>query len=233
MFGASSYIGYTLLFCVPALTLMWLRKDFFPILWQNLATIGLSTLILTLYGSLIWPVALKVGAWAYDPGKISGIKLFHYVYLDDVIWWLLIGLVFSSFITLSKYYEDRGRNLLLKEIRGLLRAFLYAFRGFRAISLERNSTIHVTVAIFVILEGVLFKISKQEWFWVILAIGLVLGFELMNTAVERLSTKISSGHDEEIRLIKDAAAAGVLIAALAAAAIGVKIFLARFFLALF
>ena len=232
MFGHQSYIGYTLLFCLPPLILLWLRREFFPILRKNIKGILLSTLALTLYGSLIWPIALKWGCWAYNESRISNRMLLGYVYIDDVLWWIFIGLVFSSFIAVAREYERQGTDIMLREIRGLLQSFKNAFMGFRAITLERNPTIHVAVAVFVILEGILLNISAAEWFVVALAIGLVIGFELMNAAIERLASRPESGHDPEIRLIKDAAAAGVLMAALAAAAIGLKIFFAKILAAL-
>ncbi len=233
MFGKHTYIAYTLMFCLPPLVLIWLRREFWPVLAERIRAIALATLILTVYGSLIWPVALKVGAWAYDPGRISGVKIFGWVYLDDVIWWLLVSWLMASFIALSTAYEDRGENLLWREITALVRSFKFALQGFRAIRLERNPTIHVAVAVFVVLEGIFLKISPGEWFVVILAIGLVIGFELMNAAVERLASRLGSNPDEDIRFIKDAAAAGVLMAALASAAIGFKIFLSRILLNLF
>ena len=79
MFEQMSYIGYTLLFCIPPLILMWLRKEFFLILRKNVTTIIISTVILTLYGCLIWPIALKYGAWSYSPEKITNIKLLGFV----------------------------------------------------------------------------------------------------------------------------------------------------------
>lgn len=227
MFGHHSYIGYTLLFCIPPLILMWLRREFFAILRRNIRSIVLSTLALTVYGSLIWPVALKYGAWGYHADRITGVKLLGYVYVDDVLWWILVSLVISSFIVISRDYEDRGVDIVWHEITSLVRSFKSAFQGFRAVTLERNPTVHVAVAAFVILEGIFLKISATEWFVVALAIGLVIGFELMNAAVERLANKLGTNPDEDIRLIKDAAAAGVLISALAAAAVGLKIFFAR------
>ncbi len=149
------------------------------------------------------------------------------VFIDDVIWWIFIGLIFSSFISLSTYYEDRGVDIVWREIRGLLASFRNALRGLRIITLERNSTIHVAVAVFVLMEGVLFRISKMEWLFVMVAIGAVLGFEILNSAVERLASKYSAQQDAEIGLIKDAAAAGVLVASAAAAVIGFVIFMSR------
>ncbi|MFQ5753783.1 MAG: diacylglycerol kinase family protein [bacterium] len=228
MFGHVSYLGYTLLFCIPPLLLFWMRREFFEILIKHIRPILLSTFVLTLYGSLIWPVAIRFGAWRYGSDKITNHMLFDYVYVEDVVWWLLISLIFSSFVTLSKCYEDKGLDIVLIEMKGLLKSFQDAFRGLKAVTLERNSTIHVAIATFVIIEGILFQISAQEWLFVFAAIGMVLGFELMNSSIECLATKLSVEMDAEIRLIKDAAAAAVLLASGAAVVIGVVIFASRF-----
>lgn len=227
MFDRRSYIGYTLIFCVPPLVLMWLRKEFAGIIFRRLGTILLSALVLMVYGCLLWPVAIKYGAWSYGSGKISGIILFRYVYLDDVIWWLFVVLVFSSFVVLSAHYEEHGEDIFLREVKGLLRSFINAFLGFRVITFEQNSTIHIAVAAFVVLEGILFRISWIEWLFVVMAIGLVVGFELLNSAVERIASRYTPRFDTEVRDLKDTAAAGVLISAIAAAAIGVIIFFSR------
>jgi diacylglycerol kinase len=56
---------------------------------------------------------------------------------------------------------------------------------------------------------------------------VVLGLELVNSVIERLGSRLAPGHDEEIRLVKDAAAAAVLCASIIAAAAGITIFLPR------
>jgi len=232
VFERLSYVGYTALFCLPPLVLLWLRREFVEVLRAKLRAILLSTLAVTLYGSLLWPVALERGAWAYGADRVTGIELLGYVYLDDVLWWLLIGLLLSSFVTLSTHYEDEGIDIVAREVRGLWAGFVSAFRGLRVVPLERNSTIHVAVALFVLLEALLFDLSATEWALVALAIGLVLGSELMNSAVERMADGASPERDARIGLIKDAAAAAVLVAALSAAAVGLTIFLHRVLAAL-
>ena len=225
MFNLWTYIGYTMLFCIPPLILLWLRREFFAILAENSKTITLSTAVLTIYGSLIWPIAIHYGAWTYTEGKFTGIKLFYYVYIDDVIWWLFVSFLFSSFIVLSAVYEKRGEDVFLHEVKGLLRSFKNALRGFKTIPLERNSTIHIAVAVFVLLEAVFLKLSPVEWFIVLILIGLVIALEMLNSAIEHLSSRVNPESDAEIRLIKDTAAAGVLIASGAVFIVGIKIFL--------
>ena len=228
MFEQMSYIGTTLLFCIPPLILMWLRKEFFEILKKNLKTIILSTVILTIYGCISWPIALKYGAWSYSPEKISNLKLFGMVFLDDTIWWIFVGLIFSSFISLSTHYEDQGIDIVWHEITSLLKSFMHAFKGLSIITLERNSTLHVSIAVFVLLEGILFKVTSTEWLFIIVAISSVLAFEIINSAMERLASKFSDQPSKGIGLIKDASAAAVLVASIAAAVIGILIFFTRF-----
>jgi len=247
MFERWTYVGTTVLFCVPPLVLLWLRREFFEILRPRLPRIALAAAVLTVYGGAIWPIALRWGAWAYRDDRIAGIEILGYVWLDDVLWWALVGFLMASFVALSIEYESRGVDIVLREIRGLLRSFRAALGGFRAVPLERNATIHIAVASFVLLEGILFGISAVEWMLVAGAIGAVLGSELLNSAIERLASRAArrdvpappgaagspaAGFDPEIGLIKDVAAAGVLVTAAAAAAIGSLIFLARILAAL-
>ena len=150
------------------------------------------------------------------------------VFLDDTIWWIFVGLIFSSFISLSTHYEDQGIDIVWHEITSLLKSFMHAFKGLNIITLERNSTLHVSIAVFVLLEGILFKVTSTEWLFIIVAISSVLAFEIINSAMERLASKFSDQPSKEIGLIKDASAAAVLVASIAAAVIGILIFFTRF-----
>jgi len=229
MFEHLSYVGYTVLFCAPPLVLMWLRREFFLVLAPRFRGILLASVLLTVYGSLIWPVALHYGAWAYRDDRITGLKLLGYVYVDDVFWWFSVSFLFASFVTLATYYERRGVDLIAREVLGLLRSFGYAFRGLRVVPLERNSTIHVAVGVFVVLEAALFGISAVEWLLVVIAASAVLAFEILNSAVERLADRTgqAGAAHPDIALIKDAAAAGVLVSTMAAVLVGANILLTR------
>ena len=71
------------------------------------------------------------------------------------------------------------------------------------------------------------RISPGEWLWIILAIGIVWYSEAVNTAIERLADAVTLDQNPNIKVAKDCAAAGVLIAALVAALIGLIIFVPR------
>lgn len=227
MFEHWSYLGYTLMFCLPPIVLLWLRREFALRMARDLKQILAASLLLTLYGCSIWPLALKMGAWAYAENRILNIKLFGYVHIEDAVWWLLISFLLASFMSLSIRFEEEGVNIFLREVRGLVRSFGCALRGLRMLRLERNMTIHVAAATFVFLEAAFLKVSAAEWLALVLAAGVVLGLELVNSVIERLATRLAPAHDEEIRLVKDAAAAAVLCASIVAATVGITVFLPR------
>lgn len=105
------------------------------------------------------------------------------------------------------------------------RGFVYAGRGIRYfIATQHNAWIHLAITAAVILAGVGFDLSRWEWCWLALAIGLVLAAEAMNTAIEALADALSPEYRAGIGRAKDVAAGAVLILAVTAAIIGLVVF---------
>ncbi|MEM6280326.1 MAG: diacylglycerol kinase family protein [Verrucomicrobiota bacterium] len=90
---------------------------------------------------------------------------------------------------------------------------------------ERNFRIHVGAALVVVVAGFLFQVSVGDWFALVFSIGFVLTAEVLNTAIEYLADAIHPEMDPGIRMTKDAAAGGVLVASVAAAVVGAIVFL--------
>ena len=66
----------------------------------------------------------------------------------------------------------------------LYQSFRYAFEGiFTGIRKERNMKIHCLGVICVTAAGFFFDISATEWCICLILFGLILGLELVNTAV--------------------------------------------------
>ncbi|MCM1990797.1 diacylglycerol kinase [Oceanirhabdus seepicola] len=109
--------------------------------------------------------------------------------------------------------------------RNLLESFNYAIKGIRwAFLNERNFKVHTVVSILVIILGIVFQITKVEFLITLLCIGMVLGGELINTAIEKLCDGISGEFKVYIKAAKDIAAGGVLVTAFISAIIGILIF---------
>jgi diacylglycerol kinase len=104
---------------------------------------------------------------------------------------------------------------------GLAAAFGYAFAGLRsAWRGEPNLRIHAAIAVLVLAGGALLRLPPLAWALLVLAIALVLVAELVNAAVETIVDLVSPGDHPLAGRAKDVAAAAVLVAALAAVAIG-------------
>ncbi len=107
---------------------------------------------------------------------------------------------------------------------GLAAAFGYAFAGLAAAwRAQPNLRLHGIAAALAVALGILVRLRPLAWAVVALAIGLVLAAELLNTAVEAAVDLASPGEHPLAKLAKDAAAAGVLVASLAALAAGIAV----------
>ena len=94
-------------------------------------------------------------------------------------------------------------------------SFKYAFRGLWLLVKSEHSVIaQVFIAVVLICLGFYFKISQQDWINQLLVIGLVLGIEGMNTAVEKLADFVHEDQHPRIGFIKDISAGAVAFAAL-------------------
>ena len=76
----------------------------------------------------------------------------------------------------------------------------------------------------VLAAAIYFRLSADEWRWIILAIALVWLAEALNTAIERLADAVTIEPNENIGYAKDVAAGAVLAAAVVSAVIGLTIF---------
>ena len=77
--------------------------------------------------------------------------------------------------------------------------------------------------------SIYFNISTVEWCIVLLCFAMVLAAEAFNTAIERLVNLVSPDYHTLAGDVKDIAAGAVLICAIAAAIIGVIVFIPYFF----
>ena len=75
--------------------------------------------------------------------------------------------------------------------------------------------IHLTACAFVLYFASQLSLSRGEMACLLLAIGMVMSAELLNTAVEKLCDFNQKSQNRYIRVIKDMAAGAVLLAAVA------------------
>ena len=111
-------------------------------------------------------------------------------------------------------------------LRARLNSFRHAFAGLATLVREQhNARIHLLATFLVVALGLWLELARADWIAVSLAVGLVWLAEAMNSALEYLCDAAVPDHHELIARAKDVAAAGVLISALIAVAVGLLVFL--------
>ena len=112
-------------------------------------------------------------------------------------------------------------------MKALIKSFYYAFRGIiAAVVRERNMRIHIVCMIymyFFLFAFDFFKITATQLAIIFLANGLVIGGELINTAVERAVDLYGSEHTQNGKIAKDCAAGAVLVFAIFSVLCGIAI----------
>ncbi|WP_298344329.1 diacylglycerol kinase family protein [uncultured Algibacter sp.] len=111
-----------------------------------------------------------------------------------------------------------------------LKSVSYAFKGaLLLLKTEASIKIQFVIALIVTIAGFYYEISHSEWIVQILAIGLVMSVEGVNTAIEEIANFIHPERHHKIGLIKDIAAGAVFIASVFASIIGLVIYLPKIF----
>lgn len=109
----------------------------------------------------------------------------------------------------------------------LVKSFGFALNGIRYCLREPNFKIHIGFSMLAILLGFLLHITSTEWIVVTTCSALVLAFEMVNTAIERLCNIVYPGFNKSIKIVKDVSAGAVLLIAMMAVICGAIIFIPK------
>lgn len=113
-----------------------------------------------------------------------------------------------------------------KGIGRFFRSFKYSVDGLiYALKYEQSITIHAIATVSVIILGLVFHIDRLEWVLVLLAIGIILGAELLNTAIEAVVDMVTLEIHPLAKIAKDTASGAVFVLSIVAAAIGLVVFI--------
>ena len=110
--------------------------------------------------------------------------------------------------------------------RDRISAFRFAFEGLAyLLRTQPHARIHLAMTVAVVAMGWWLGVSTLAWVALTLAIGAVWVAEAFNTAVEAVVDLTSPDFHPLAKAAKDVAAAGVLLAAVAAVVVGLLVFL--------
>lgn len=115
-------------------------------------------------------------------------------------------------------------------MQSIINSFANAFHGISIVwKEERNFRIEIFAAVLVSFAILYFHFSWIESALCIIAIGLVLCAEIVNTVIEDVCNKIEPNRDEKIGKIKDMMAGFVLVSVVVALLLGSLAFYHHFF----
>lgn len=110
-------------------------------------------------------------------------------------------------------------------MKSFFKSFTYAIRGiWSSIADQRNLKVQIVIAMIVIGAGFYFDITATEWCIILICIGLVIGLEMINSAIESVVDLVTLERKPLAGKIKDIAAGAVLISSIISVIIGVIIF---------
>ena len=115
--------------------------------------------------------------------------------------------------------KKHGFGRFLKSFKYSIDGLVYAYKY------EQSMLIHVIATIGVVTANILFKISSFEWLVTLLAIGMVLSAELINTAIEAVVDLVTLEIHPLAKIAKDCGSAATFVLAMMAAAIGFVVYL--------
>ena len=111
-------------------------------------------------------------------------------------------------------------------ITGRIKGGGYAIKGaWLLLRHEPSIQVQFVLAVLVTIAGFYFDITATEWILQLLAIGLVMATEGVNTAIENIADFVHADYHVKIGRIKDVAAGAVFFAAIIAFIIGLIIYL--------
>lgn len=120
-----------------------------------------------------------------------------------------------------------------KGIKRLFRSVKYSLEGlFYAYRYEQSLWVHGIATIFTVILGIIFHISLSEWAIIFIALGSILGVELLNTAIEAAVDLTTLEVNPLAKIAKDCGSAASFVMTFVALVICLFVFGPRF-LALF
>lgn len=122
---------------------------------------------------------------------------------------------------------NKGKFSIIDRIK----SFKYAFNGLKLFFIhDHNGRVHLFAAIVAIGMSFYLEISGLEWIAILSVISAVFVAEILNSAIEKLADVVSPDYYPKIKVVKDLAAAAVLVAAFLAVAVGAIVFIPKLFL---
>ena len=127
---------------------------------------------------------------------------------------------------ITKANGEFDRDSIKKHgFRRFLNSWSYSMDGLKyAYRYEQSMLIHVFVTIAVVIVNILFKVEPIHWLISMMAIGMVLASELINTAIEAVVDMVTLEIHPLAKIAKDCGSAATFVLSVMAAIMGLVIY---------
>ena len=113
--------------------------------------------------------------------------------------------------------------------RPISNSFRHAGRGILQVFIsERSFRLQILILTITIIAGFIFRITGIEWVLILIAGGIVLVCEMINTAIEYVTDLVTEEYRILAKHIKNISAGAVLVSSITAVVIGLIIFIPYF-----
>ena len=114
--------------------------------------------------------------------------------------------------------KKKGFKRFLKSFKNSVDGLIYAYKN------EQSLWIHGISSVVCIALGIIFQIKFYEWSIVIIALGLTLGMELINTAIEATVDLVTLEIHPLAKIAKDCGSAATFVCSMIAIASSLFVF---------
>lgn len=114
--------------------------------------------------------------------------------------------------------KKKGIGRFFRSIKFSIEGLIYAYRY------EQSMWVHAIATTITIILGLFFKIKLSEWAIVFIALGIILGMELVNTAIEAAVDLTTMEINPLAKIAKDCGSAASFVLSLVALVICLFVF---------
>ena len=118
----------------------------------------------------------------------------------------------------SKY---TGLKRVLYSAKYSMDGLIYSYKN------EKSLWIHAVVSICSIIAGFIFRISLGQWSIMLIALVVILAFELVNTAIEAIVDMVTLEFNPLAKIAKDCGSAATFVTSFIGIIIGCVIFIPK------
>ncbi len=116
-------------------------------------------------------------------------------------------------------------------LQARLKSFSYSFAGLKQLlRSEHNARVHIAFTVLAVMLSIMFDVDSIEIIALTIVMAMVWMAELFNTCIEKMIDFISTERLPALKIIKDMAAAAVLVSAICAVITGCIIFIPKLLL---